>query len=419
MKYTLDFKTTKLKNGMTIYGKPTDDPFVLVTIYFPVGHIHNTGSILPGTAHFLEHMVTNRSSIFPGHGEFDKYVSLKGGSFNATTTSTTTSYDLEINADFFMVAFKGLLSHVFNPLLYKKDLSTEASIISNEKSKSKWWPHGNKLEFHKANNWKYQDLTPNRQTIGDDADLKSMSVEMLRSFHKSYFDPRCYIIIGGRYNHKFVTKELSKIQTADHNLKEKYFPHGWKRRKYHKEIFSDVYRYIYYVGGMIDTKNFQDHVAVIFIGTLLTNSTHGVLYEWLRTKLGWCYSMDFNYSSGNNYYPADWELSIPLSSMRQVNFVRKQIHSKIVKALKNKRLIATEYQRKYSMLVFDNQTLRSVFGDARNYLESNGRIIPDKEYVACLKRCNNPEFLMKIYKKYWSPKISGEFLAVPKSPRKK
>ncbi|MDE1940575.1 MAG: insulinase family protein [Patescibacteria group bacterium] len=60
MAYKLDFKATRLKNGIMVYHKATDDPFALVSIHIPVGHIHNTGSVRPGAAHFLEHMAMNR-----------------------------------------------------------------------------------------------------------------------------------------------------------------------------------------------------------------------------------------------------------------------------------------------------------------------------------------------------------------------
>jgi predicted Zn-dependent peptidase len=56
MKDRLIFKTAKLKNGIRIFAKSMDVPFAYVWLYVPVGHIHNTGSVLPGTAHLLEHI---------------------------------------------------------------------------------------------------------------------------------------------------------------------------------------------------------------------------------------------------------------------------------------------------------------------------------------------------------------------------
>ena len=68
MKYTFELTTTRLKNGIIVYGKKTADPFVIASIHIPVGHIHNTGSIVPGSMHLLEHMVCNRSVYIPDMG---------------------------------------------------------------------------------------------------------------------------------------------------------------------------------------------------------------------------------------------------------------------------------------------------------------------------------------------------------------
>jgi predicted Zn-dependent peptidase len=141
MKDRLIFESTQLDNGITVLAKPMDVPFAIAWLYIPVGHVHNTGSVLPGTAHFLEHIAYNRSRLYHKPNQFQKMVELKGGDFDASTGFLTTEYDLSARSDMFGEAFKGLMSHVFEPIITQEDITLEASIISSErKMSSKWYP---------------------------------------------------------------------------------------------------------------------------------------------------------------------------------------------------------------------------------------------------------------------------------------
>ena len=51
------FEIHQLANGMSVYHYPSDQPYVVIRLRIPFGSAHNTGEILPGTAHFFEHMM--------------------------------------------------------------------------------------------------------------------------------------------------------------------------------------------------------------------------------------------------------------------------------------------------------------------------------------------------------------------------
>ena len=329
-----------------------------------------------------------------------------------------TYFEFGIASQSFPAAFKGMLSQVFEPIFTASDLRNEIAIIGNERSSSKWYPSDNKYQHHKMMKWKYQDLTGKRQDAGNDHDHASITIPYLKRLHKLYFNSNSYVVVGGNYDHNFVCAELSKLKMKKHDLVEKFRPHGWKHRKYHRAQFSDLDKCIYHMGGIVDSTNYEENIAIAFIGQLLTNTTHGALYEWLRQKLGWCYSMSFNFNIGSPYYPADWEVSIPLGTLARVKRMRRELHGRIRRSLTDQKLIAKEYTRRMSEMVFDYQTLSSVLDEARDYLFAYGRIVSQEEYITCLNRCKNPSYLLRIYEKYWSSSVIGEFTAMPNNRKK-
>lgn len=54
---------------------------------------------LPGLAHFLEHMLFMGSKKYPSVSEFNDFVSVNGGSYNAMTGSQNTNYFYSISAN--------------------------------------------------------------------------------------------------------------------------------------------------------------------------------------------------------------------------------------------------------------------------------------------------------------------------------
>jgi predicted Zn-dependent peptidase len=414
MKDRLLFETTVLDNGITIYSKPADVPFVYAWLYFPVGHAHNTGLVLPGTAHFLEHIVCNRSRLFPECDSFDQFVKLKGGDFNAATRNGTTNYTLRVRSDMFEPAFKGFVSSAFEPLLEEHDIINEANIIGNERRrKNKWYPGESELEYHRLTKWKHDQAFSLRQIFGEDPDLRAMNVEGLRQFHQNYFDPRTYLIIGGAYNSELVFKELSRFKTIKQKLPQQVEEVHWVNREYHEDKFSDLNRFMYHLGGIVDSLDPKVLQGIEFLGSLLVNTAHGVLYSWLRRELGWTYNMGFNISYGNPLIKSDWKLWLPVSTYQQSQEVRRELHGRIQKSLQDKNLLETELERRLSGSCFWYQTLQSILNSASDFLDSFGRIITETEWHSDIQRCKDTKFLQEIYETYWSPQISGEFLAIP------
>ena len=119
------FEEQQLPNGIRTYSYQDTSPVTFVSITIPVGSAHNRGNILPGTFHFLEHMVFKRSQLYPGLNDFWRKVGLKGATINATTKRNLTVYTLEVPSVHLDEVVAGFISLIFDPLLSAEDVTNE------------------------------------------------------------------------------------------------------------------------------------------------------------------------------------------------------------------------------------------------------------------------------------------------------
>ena len=414
IKDRLIFKEVRSDNGITIHSYPMDVPFASIILNVPFGHANNTGKILPGSAHFLEHLILSCSKLYPESKSFIKMVNIKSGNINAITGNFNTLFVLTVRADIFCEMLKGLVSHVFHPIFRQDDLELERGIVSNErKIDERWFPGTNELENYLSTDWKYNMPCSLRQKLGYDSDVADITLEYLEDIHKHYFDLKTFALIGGNFDLDSVCKIITsgKVEANNGKPEGKYEKVRWINKNYHEKSFNDVSRFIYYLGGFKHSVDLRTLTCVEFIGKLLTDPVTGILYEWLREEKGWVYDIGFYYDA--NKMESFWELDIPLNNLEQVEFVRKEIDNKIVGAIQDKKKVSDGIERYKSASVFNYQTLDSIMYVAASSLFTHGRIVSESESLGLLDSCKDPEFLLYVYENYFSPHVRGEFLAKP------
>lgn len=416
MKDRLAFESTQLDNGMMVYSKQMDVPFATVRIYCPVGHFHNAGQVQRGTAHLLEHLCSGKSKLYPEKDEFLKNIDSDGGSFDMSTGFVTTEFGLDVGADRFEEGFKGLMSHVFDPMISPGDILHEVKIVANERKKiNRWYPRKTELQNYLSTQWKNCSPTSIRQQLGEDTDLAQMSVEGIRDFHEGYFDPRTFLIVGGSFDPELVFRELGRIKTRPRAQSVDFNQIGWTRREFHTRQFEEQKRFEYYMGGIIEGRDKTVAVGMRLIGRLLTGFTNGGLLNWLRRELGWCYDMGFNFNTSDGFVHSDWQLRIPFDSLEQLELVRPQLRQKIVDSISDKRLVEAEIRRAARHRLFAFQTLGSILDAQESFLKCFGGLRTEADLSADEEQFLDVSRLLAIYEKYWTPELTGEFVATPKT----
>jgi len=412
MKDRLIFEKRVLGNGITVFSYPMDVPYASIHLIIPLGHVHNIGRVVPGSFHFLEHMIMDGFKKYPEKNSFGRFVGLKGGAFNAATSLFHTKFELHVPQEIHRESFEGFLNNIFQPILTEEDIALERGIIANERRREEpYFPGGDSLSRHIMTEWKYAVPVTLRQMFGEDSDHSLITEATLKDAHRGHLNSDMHVFIGGSFDCNSVQELLAKVTVCQRIFPSKYHNIGWHSREFHVYPCEDISRHIYSMGGVFPVVDVRTSIAINFIGQLLTNNVHGVLYRWLREEKGWIYEVCFEYNL--NKIDGDWEIQFPLNSLEEVDIVRKEIHEKIVSALKNDVNVSHEVERRKSESVFCYQTLNDVLEYAQESLSLYGVIFSEKQIRAFLDECKDIKYLMSVYEKYFSPQVIGEFVAVP------
>lgn len=411
----LIFDTIQLKNGITVHMYPYDVPFAESVIYFPYGHMHNIDRIIPGTFHFLEHMVFRRSDAFPELFAMRKKVQLKGAHFNANTGNVSTQYELDSPAGNFMSDFSDLVDHLTSIQFQEDDFEKERGVIRNERTKyEKYFPGSNEINKYFLTRWWKRETSSLDEQLGLDSSLNKMSTDYLKEVYSTYYWTKdTIVLIGGKFNKDAIIQKLETVQTKEvpkHSKKPEKIE--WINQNYKEVTFDTAKRPEYVFGLIIPSGSPQDSTTLNFIGNLATNSSDGVIFNWLRHDLNESYSVS---SSVRRYDSAIcFDISIPLNTQKYVGLIRKEILSKIRQALSDPKIVNENIDRLDAKDAFSYQRIGDIIGTALIGIKSEGRIVSESEYNARWDKCRDTAYLLEFFDRYFIPENIGEALVLPK-----
>ncbi|MBP9821368.1 MAG: insulinase family protein [Candidatus Pacebacteria bacterium] len=416
-KERLFFKKDILSNGLTLYSQ--FDPsveFADVTFIAPVGSAHNYGDIIPGTFHFLEHLLMSRSRLCPVFAATKERASLFGGRFGATTRFGQTCYELQIPSLHFSEMFEDVLSHVFYPNILLEDISREKGVVANErKRRATFYPAQNERSHYVCTEWKNDCAYPLEQIFGTDQDLERMDLSYLEKIHRDYYmtDRTCVVIVGNFNHHEVMTAlNVPALASKESLIEPSYQKTSWKRPRFHEFTTSEVSRFQYHVETIYPTKIMDDHVYKILlniIGQMLGNYSYGSLMQWLRHEKGWLYEIN---TPGKVWMgTVSHGLMIPLNSMDQVELVRHELMGRIFDTLIDEKTFQKAKQQIAHSSVFWYQTTRDRAEAAVNQLQFYGETRPESKHWEIFDSIEFP-MLRDVFEKSIQPNI-GELLMIP------
>ncbi len=202
----------KLKNGMTvILSEDHSLPLVAVNISYNVGSRFEAPK-RTGFAHLFEHLMFMGTERAPT-GSFDQWMEAVGGSNNAWTSEDRT--------DFHEVGPKTTLPLLLwleadrlrdlGPLMTQKKLDAQREVVRNERrERSENTPYG-KAEL-RLPELLYPDGHPyHHPVIGSHEDLEAASVEDVKDFFATWYDPaNASLVVAGDFQ---PADTLARIRT--------------------------------------------------------------------------------------------------------------------------------------------------------------------------------------------------------------
>ena len=194
LKYDEKLVTGKLKNGLTYYIYPNDNPKgeAVYRLFIKAGSVYETER-QKGLAHFLEHMAFNGSKNFPADGMV-RFLESKGAKFgadlNAHTSFNETVYKLQLPSSnpamvdsTIMILADWAAGLSIDPVEVEKERGV---IMSEWLSKQDVKREGsNVLLMALLNDSRYSE----RITIGDTAVIKNCDRNDIADYYKKWYHP--------------------------------------------------------------------------------------------------------------------------------------------------------------------------------------------------------------------------------------
>lgn len=188
------YYTQTLKNGLQVVAIPMDNGTNVIStdIFYKVGS-RNEVMGKSGIAHMLEHLNFKSTKNLEA-GEFDEIVKGFGGVNNAGTSFDYTHYFIKSsskNADKSLELFAELMQ---NLTLKDEEFQPERDVVAEER---RWRTDNNPmgyLQFRLFNNsyiYHPYHWTP----IGFMSDILNWTIEDIKSFHETYYQPKNAIVI--------------------------------------------------------------------------------------------------------------------------------------------------------------------------------------------------------------------------------
>ena len=280
-----NYYTKNLDNGLQIVAIPMDNNtnVVSVDIFYKVGS-RNEVMGKSGIAHMLEHLNFKSTKNLKA-GEFDEIVKGFGGVNNAGTSFDYTHYFIKTsskNTDKSLELFSELMQ---NLTLNDEEFQPERDVVAEER---RWRTDNNPmgyLQFRVFNNtfiYHPYHWTP----IGFMDDIKNWTIEDIKNFHSTYYQPQnAIVVVAGDIKKDDVfsyvekhfkdIKNTKEIPSSIHTIEPKQ--DGERRAIINKESNVQMLAMTYHIPNF----EHEDQIALSALSQLLSSGKSSILQKVL------------------------------------------------------------------------------------------------------------------------------------------
>lgn len=280
-----NYYTKNLDNGLQIVAIPMDNNtnVVSVDIFYKVGS-RNEVMGKSGIAHMLEHLNFKSTKNLKA-GEFDEIVKGFGGINNAGTSFDYTHYYIKTsskNTDKSLELFSELMQ---NLTLNDEEFQPERDVVAEER---RWRTDNNPmgyLQFRVFNNtfiYHPYHWTP----IGFMDDIKNWTIEDIKDFHSTYYQPQnAIVVVAGDIKKDDVfsyvekhfkdIKNKKEIPSSVHTIEPKQ--DGERRAIINKESNVQMLAMTYHIPNF----EHEDQIALSALSQLLSSGKSSILQKVL------------------------------------------------------------------------------------------------------------------------------------------
>ncbi|MDQ5912128.1 MAG: hypothetical protein QG568_341 [Patescibacteria group bacterium] len=283
-----------LANGLTvIYKHIPNCGIVDVRLTVKAGAVYEFPKYKAGTAHFLEHIVHEKTEKYESKELLKSKIVQNGGQSNATTYNNEKMFFFaSVLSHFSEDAFEYVSQVAFHPILTEDSVEKHRSIITQEMFQIMKSP-SNKL-YCSFRSLVYGDSQYAVHTIGTEESIKDISLSELKDFHTERFTPEnCLLAIYGDVEEEkvielsekyFSTSIITKVvePEAVNALAIAIDTDKTQKRYIHTQT-EDSQASIWY-GGAFDGKDDTYYFKLTLLLRILAGDASSILTQILRDK---------------------------------------------------------------------------------------------------------------------------------------
>jgi len=300
--------TFALEAGMSVNTLPSGQKVVIKEVkdnnIVKIDTWINTGSINEddktwGISHFLEHLFFKGTQKYPT-GTMDKILDSKGATVNAGTSKDFTHYYIEIPSKDFDTALELHADMLLNPMIPRKELERERSVVIEEISRTKDSPSGVTFDnlykaLYSKSNHPYR-----RNVIGIKENIQNVTREEILNYFNRFYTPDAYttVIVGDVDKDEALKKVAAAFKQNNKRKQEKINypkikPLDKVERINDEMDISKTHFMIAYLAPKFSITT--DNYALDVLSTMLTSGKSSILNQNLKEKK----ELVLSISSGN------------------------------------------------------------------------------------------------------------------------
>ncbi|MBI2065555.1 MAG: insulinase family protein [Candidatus Zambryskibacteria bacterium] len=343
-KFGVEFHQAQLKNGANVFlFKRKGMPIYLRAIFFAGSRFDN----IPGTAHFLEHMLVAGTEKFPTKNLIAEYIQKVGGDFGASTNNTFLRFNIEIPEAIDMpVGIEVMTECLTRSIFNARTIETERGSILSELNAKKTNP--NEYLNEVFSRLAFQDTLLEHSTLGNEVDVQSITRDMLIDFGNKHLHlGNVSFIVSGDVEIDYLTQLLDSIS----------LPIGKKNAAINQlsfkkildqdiEFYPGVKQLQVMFGCHTPIESYKEYCALRLLNQVLASGRGSRLVTKLRYESGLVYSV-----FGSILRSLDWGQYRIRFSCNKDNFEKaKQMIVNEFNKLQAENITETEFQNAKSKI---------------------------------------------------------------------
>jgi len=284
----ITFTQYKLPNGLRVILAPDNrreaPPVIAVNVTYDVGS-RNEVVGRSGFAHLFEHMMFQGSENV-AKTEHIRLVQSNGGSMNGTTSQDRTNFFETLPANQLPLALFLEADRMRALDISKENLDNQRQVVEEEKRQSyDNRPYGHTYEA--MLDLAYTGFAYKHTTIGSMADLDAATLDDVRGFHKTYYEPNNAVLtVTGRFDtadaKALIEKHFGPIARGatppPQTFNEPAVPGGERR----KTLPDALARHPQYMAGYVTVPGTDpDFFALTMLGDIISGDATTRLYKAL------------------------------------------------------------------------------------------------------------------------------------------